>query len=123
MAEDADHPVLGGGNQTEQLVATASINRNRLLAAILTVFQNLFPRVTGSFTCAAAATTTVIQPEITSTSIVELSATNASAGTLQGSAKHLYYTLTPGASFTVHTASGGNAAGTETFSYVVYSTV
>src|ERR1700681_2479682 len=97
--QEAIQPTTSQGQA--QILATASLNRNRLLSAILTVFQNLFPRATGSFTCAAAATTVVVQPKITATSIIQLSPTNAAAATLQGSAKCLYVTLTAGASFTV----------------------
>ncbi len=78
--------------------------------------------VTGSFTMAAAATTTVAQPAVKATSVVQLQATNASAGTLMGSAKALYVSvLNPGVGFTVATASGGNAAGTETMQYSVFT--
>jgi hypothetical protein len=73
----------------------------------------------GSFTLAAAASTVITQPAVQSNSEISLSATNASAATLQGSAKHLYYTIVAGTSFTVFTASGANAAGTETFAYVI----
>ena len=77
-------------------------------------------RVTsGTFTLAAAASTTITQPAVQALSTITLNPTNAAAGTLQGSAKALYYTIIPGTSFTVHTASGGNAAGTETFSYTI----
>lgn len=78
---------------------------------------------TGTFTLAAAATTTVPQPAVKTNSNIDLTATNASAGTLQGSVKSLYISaLVPGASFTVATASGGAAAGTETFSYKITTT-
>jgi hypothetical protein len=78
--------------------------------------------VTGSFTFAAAATTTVAQPAVKANSIVTPSPTNASAGTLVGSAKSPYVSvLTPGVSFTVATASGAAAAGTETFSYSIFT--
>ena len=73
----------------------------------------------GTFTLAAAASTTITQPAVQSNSEISLSPTNAAAATLQGSAKALYYTITAGTSFTVLTASGGNAAGTETFSYII----
>ena len=74
----------------------------------------------GSFTMAAAATKTVTDANVTSTSVILLVPTNAAAGTLQGSAKSLYVsTKTAGASFAVATASGVAAAGTETFDYVI----
>jgi len=93
---------------------------NEQLSQLVQVLQAIFPRVTGSFTLAAAATTTVTQPAIKATSIVLLMPSNAAAATLMGSAKALYVSaLAPGASFTVATASGAGAAGTETFSYVV----
>ena len=74
--------------------------------------------VYGTFTLAAAATTVVTEPATKSNSFIQLTPTNAAAGTLTGSAKALYVSVkTAGASFTVATASGGSAAGTETFSY------
>lgn len=74
----------------------------------------------GSFTMPAAATATISQPAAQANSNISLTATNAAAGTLQGSAKHLYISsISPGVSFTVATASGGNAAGTETLNYLV----
>lgn len=74
----------------------------------------------GTFTAAAAATTVVTQAAITASSKVFLQATNAAAGTLMGGTRSLYISaLTPGVSFTVATASGVAAAGTETFNYVV----
>lgn len=91
---------------------------NNLVQAV----QNAWPRITGTFTLAAAATTTVTQPAVRSTSVIQLTATNAAAGTLQGSAKALYVSaIVPGTSFTVATASGASAAGTETFSYSVFN--
>jgi hypothetical protein len=74
--------------------------------------------VYGSFTLTAAATTVVAEPSTKSNSFIQLTPTNAAAGTLVGSAAALYVsTKTAGASFTVATASGGAAAGTEMFSY------
>ena len=76
--------------------------------------------ISGTFTMPAAATLTILQPAVQSLSTIQLTATNASAGTLQGSAKALYISAkVAGASFTVATASGGNAVGTETFSYTI----
>ena len=73
----------------------------------------------GTFTMPAAASLVIPQATIKSNSVVVLSPTNASAATLMGSAKALYYTISAGTSFTVLTASGANAAGTETFSYEI----
>ena len=74
----------------------------------------------GSFTLAAAATTTVAQTAVTAGSTIDWAPLNASAATLEGSAKALYLSSqTAGTGFVVATASGGNAAGTESFSYVV----
>lgn len=83
---------------------------------------NVWPRTTGSFTLAAAATTVVPQQNVKSTTVIMLTPTNAAAGTLQGSAKCLYVSVkTPGTGFTVATASGVAAAGTETFDYALFS--
>lgn len=83
---------------------------------------NIWPRTTGTFTLAAAATTTVTQPNMKSTSIVVMTATNASAATLMGSAKALYVSSkTPGSGFVVSTANAVAAAGTETFDYALFS--
>jgi hypothetical protein len=92
------------------------------LSQVITTLNNVFPRTVGSFTMPAAATATVTQPAVKANSDVLLQATNASAATLMGSAKALYIsTIAAGSSFTVATASGGNAAGTETFAYIVVS--
>lgn len=77
--------------------------------------RNLF----GTFTMPAASSLTINQTTIKSNSVVTLTPTNASAATLMGSAKALYYTISAGTSFTVFTANAASAAGTETFSYVI----
>lgn len=78
------------------------------------------PTTKGSFTCGAAATTTITQPNVRSTSVITLTPTNAAAGTLQAGLTHLYVNnLVAGASFDVTTANAAAAAGTETFAYVV----
>lgn len=78
------------------------------------------PITKGSFTCGAAATTTVTQPNVKSTSVVLLVATNAAAATLMAGLTDLYISAkTAGASFAVTTGNGVAAAGTETFDYVV----
>lgn len=108
----------GGASLGDQITVLKQTNAQ--LGNLIQALQAIFPRITGSFTLGAAATTTVTQPAITATSRVLLEPTNAAAGTLMGSAKSLYTSaLTPGASFTLATASGANAVGTETFNYVV----
>lgn len=73
----------------------------------------------GTFTMAAAASTTVQQAAVKANSVIQLNPTNASAATLQGSAKAAFVSaIVPGVSFTVSTASS-TAAGTETFSYTI----
>lgn len=96
---------------------------NQNMSQLITTISNLFPRSFGTFTLSAAASTTVPDTAVASNSIPVWIPTNAAAGTLEGSAKKLYYTLTSGASFTVHTASGAAAAGTETFSYFLMTPV
>lgn len=89
-----------------------------LTAAVLAVFPaRIF---TGSFTCGAAVSTVVANGNVLTTSIILCFPTNAAAGTLIGSAKSLYISSkSVGVSFTVATASGVAAAGTETFSYII----
>lgn len=77
--------------------------------------------LTGNFTLAAAASTVVSQTAVEANSVILLAPTNAAAATLIGSAKSLYYSKQPGTSFTVLTASGASAAGTETFDYLMFT--
>lgn len=99
-------------------IVTALQGMTRLLSSLVKVFQGSY--VTGTFTLAAAASTTVTQPGVKSGASISLTPTNASAATLQGSVKALYVSaVTPGASFTVSTANAASAAGTETFSYLI----
>ena len=103
-------------------------------SALLTAIQNIVTAINGlastltaarvqargSFTLGAAATTSVVQIAVASGSTIMWAPLNASAATLEGSAKALYLSSqTAGTGFVVATASGGNAAGTEVFSYVV----
>ena len=89
---------------------------NQLMAKLVGIISNLFPRSFGTFTLSAAASTVVTDANATTSSIITPIAINASAGTLMGSAKSLYFTRAAG-SFTVTTASGVAAAGTEQFAY------
>ena len=76
--------------------------------------------VSGTFTMGAVSSLTITQPAVQSLSTITLIPTNASAGTLQGSAKSLYISAkVAGTSFTVSTSNGVAAVGTETFSYII----
>lgn len=99
-------------------VVTQLQNIVRQLASLV---QAIKGRVTsGNFTLAAAATTTITQPAVQSLSAITIIPTNASAATLQGSAKALYISAkVAGTSFTVATANAAASAGTETFSYTI----
>ena len=104
------------------MIAQATgVNQN--LAQLAGYFKTAFPlsAYSGGFTMAAAATKTVTDAHVKTTSLIVLIDTNAAAGTLQGSAKRIYPTAGAG-SFTVSTASGASAAGTEVFSYLVVNT-
>lgn len=103
-------------------VATNLGLSNQLMAKLITVISALFPRSIGTFTMAAAASKVVTDANVTTSSFISLAATNAAAGTLMGSNKSLYYTTAAG-SFTVTTASGVAASGTETFAYMVSNTL
>lgn len=89
-------------------------NMSQLIQAIL----GIFPRITGTVTLAAAATTTVPNTATAANTLIQLIPTNAAAATLVGGTKSPYVSArSPGVSFTIATASGVAAAGTETFSY------
>ena len=107
-----------------QMDQTVDKLRNQVLSQIVTALQAIFPRVAGTFTLAAAATTTVPEPATQSTSLIQLTPLNASAATLMGSAKALYISArTTGSGFTVATASGAAAAGTEQFQFAMVNLV
>lgn len=92
----------------------------RQLTALVQVISG---RVTsGTFTMTATATLVITNPAVRAQSSIYLQANNAAAATLMGSNKSLYIsTKVAGASFTVATASGVAAAGTELFSYTIYT--
>ena len=74
----------------------------------------------GNITLANAATTVVAQALVTANSLIFLYPTNAAAATLvAGSSSPYISAKSAGVSFTVATADAGNAAGTETFSYLL----
>lgn len=103
-------------------LVTVGKNRNQILSLLVTALTNYLgvQGTCGSFTMGAAATTVVPQALVTANSFIFLQPTNAAAGTLQGSNECLYISAkSAGVSFTVATAAGTAAAGTETFSYVL----
>lgn len=74
----------------------------------------------GNFTMSAAATKGVANTSITAATKVTLIPRNAAAATLMQGTKSLYISaITADTSFTVATADGTNAAGTESFDYVL----
>jgi hypothetical protein len=130
-SQDALKRILGGAGiqgdgamDTSQLTAIA-INGASLVENISKLIQTLstilpFSGTFGSFTCSAAASTTVPQPAAAANSFIVLMPTNAAAGTLMGSTRSLYVSArTAGTSFTVTSASGVAASGTEAFSYIL----
>lgn len=90
------------------------------LGQLVKVISQVFPRAIGTFTLTAnSATTTVTQPSMVANGFPIWVPTNGAAATSEGSAKKLYLaSVTAGSGFTLVTANGGTAAGTETFSYV-----
>ena len=74
----------------------------------------------GTFTLSAAATTTIPNTGVLGNSAISWVPTNAAAATLLSGSKNLYRSaISAGTSFTVATADGTSAAGTETFSYTI----
>lgn len=109
-------PSSSGAGTTDAVTQLQAIVRQ--LTALVAAING---RITyGTFTLAAAASTTINQSAVKANSQIVWTPTNASAATLEGSAKALYVSaIVPGTSFTVSTANASNAVGTETFSYTV----
>jgi hypothetical protein len=100
--------------ETQQRLMIVAINGLR------DAIVNSFPRITGTFTLSAAATTTVPNTSVTSTSIISLTPMNAAAATLMAGANSLYVSArTSGASFAVSTAAGGAATGNEIYNFML----
>lgn len=94
------------------------INNN--LAQIARDFANKFAlsAFQGTFTCAAATTTTVTDTHVKASSVILLMATDAAAGALEAGANKPYVSArNAGASFVI--TGAGAAAGTETYAYVI----
>lgn len=95
-----------------------------MLGELIRAFKTAFPTKwsIGTFTCGAAASTVVADVNVTASSHVTLTPLNAAAANMVAGATSPYISArTVGVSFTVTTASGGAAAGTEQFSYHVVS--
>lgn len=114
-------PTQGSGGSTDIVTALQGITR--VLNSWVKAFQG---RITqGTFTFPAAATVTVAQAAVQANSNISLTPQNAAAGTLVGSSKSPYVdvaTIVPGTGFTVKTADGTSAAGTEKFQYQITTT-
>lgn len=118
----SDGSVPIGGN-LQDLVSTQK-SGVKYLGQIYTILDALFPRVIGTFTMTATATRAVSEPRVQANSVVFIQATNAAAGTMQGSSKSLIPSaISPGVGFTVATSDGTNGSATATFSYYVINPV
>ena len=111
------------GSSDAMIGQALGVNKN--LAEIASILRTAFPlsAYQGTFTCSAAATTTVTDANVKATSTILLTPTNAAAATLQAGASHLYLSArTEATSFALATADSGSAAGTETFQYLIVNT-
>lgn len=120
----------GNGFNTSEIVTVLNLgNKNmslliQTMQGIATSLSALVGQSTGTFTMTATATRTVTDVNVKADSIIQLMPTNATAGTLMGGTRSLYVSArSAGVSFTVATASGVAAAGTENFSYLVTNPV
>lgn len=112
--------IAGLGGDVTSLIAAMATQNAALVSAISTTFPKVSNITGGTFTCAAAATTTVTQVLTQANSFILLMPTNAAAGTLMGGVKSLYVSArTANTSFVVSTAAATNAVGTETFAYLM----
>lgn len=94
------------------------------MGQLIQTLDQIFPRIIGTFTMTATATLVVPNTSVAANSLVQLFPSNAAAATLMGGTRSLYVSaLSAGVSFTVATASGVAAAGTETFSYNIVNPV
>lgn len=114
---------VGGAGNTDTVVIDNMLYASGKTVALAetgtrtTVARNITgqAKLSGTLTLAASASTVVSNTNILSSSIVTLTPSEATAGAL-----NVYVSaLTAGTSFTVTTASGGAAAGTEAFYYTI----
>lgn len=113
MATNDDLVVVGKGIQA---------NIGALVSAFTTFFG--VSGTAGSLTLSAAASTVVANATVTASSFIFLFPTNASAASLVAGTSSPYISAkSASVSFTVATADGGSAAGTETFNYLIVNLV
>lgn len=114
---------FGGGAGLSDLATNGKL-LNQNISLLIETLQGIF-RNSGTFTWnGASATTVVANTGVQANSQVLLIPTNAAAATLMGSNECPYVsTRTVGTSFTLSTAAGTAAAGTETFFYVLITPV
>lgn len=106
------------GSSDAMLGQAAGVNKN--LSEIASILRSAFPMsaAQGTFTCAAATSTTVADTNVKATSFISITPTNQAAATLMAGANALYLSArTAGVSFAV--AGTGAAGGTETFQYLI----
>ena len=115
----ADTTPIGGSGQDINSTQQGGV---RYLGQIARLLQAVLPRVTGTFTLGAAATTVVTDANLNANAVIMTPVpVNASAATLMGSAKSLYISAQAQGQFTVATANAAAAAGTEQFKYIAYN--
>lgn len=106
----------GGDNVTALGLIVTAINS---LTTAFTTFLGV-GGTAGTFTMDADASTTVADANVTASSLIFITPTNASAATLVSGSSGPYVTnRVAGVSFDVDTADAGSAAGTETFNYLI----
>lgn len=114
-------PMMGSMSGTDDIANKLQLG-NQLMGKLVGIISNLFPRTISVFTMAAASSKTITDANVTTSSLITLTPTNAAAATLMGSAKALYVTAAAG-SFTVTTANAASAAGSETYTYAVQNLI
>lgn len=103
-------------------IASNGVLLNQQLGQLISTLSTLLPfsGAFGTFTCSAAATTTVTNASVAANSVILITPTNAAAATLMSGATALYLSArTAGTSFAFTTANAAAAAGTETFQFLI----
>lgn len=118
--EDNASRASGGSENTDIVIQLQGVVSQ--LSALVAAFNGRF--AFGTFTLAATPTTVIPNTAAKGNSMILLTPMNAAAATLMGSNKSLEVSaISAGTSFTVATASGVAAAGTETFSYTIITPI